>query len=144
MSEINDQNVIALQAKLAEKKAALVQVKPAYNTNMQFKYYIGGPSINLHTVSDCNILVAMMSVILREKYYFFKAQEALEAHDTVFKWEGFTADDWMHDLKMKMDIINYQLRKAEYEQIEKRLLALESDDLKTEKELEAIMKLLSK
>lgn len=146
MGQVNDKVVIELQNILACKKEEIRPIKPIYKTNMQFRFHPGGPVINLHTVSDINVLVGMGSTLLREKYFF---SEAVEKFGTIvaqaeFKWETFPINDWLSDIETKLMIINYQKKKAEYEALERRLAALESDDLKTTKELEAIMALLNK
>ena len=141
----NDQTVIQLQNILACKKEELVKVKPSYVTNMQFRFYTGGPITNLHTISDVSSLLKMYACV---RGYFTEYQMAISdlkyKNPPVFKWEGFELNDWHNDIKTRLDILDYQAKLLEYQTLEKRLLALESDDLKTTKELEAIMALLDK
>jgi len=145
MSEVNDKVVLKLQETLKQKKEELVQVKPAYNTNMSFKYSPTGLATNLHTVSSISTLVGMLAHVWRAWQDFNYIAEQLKVNEVVeFKHENFTFAEWNADIETRINVLNFQAKKAQYEALEKRLLALESDDLKASKELEAIIAILSK
>ena len=144
MQTNNDDVVIRLQAELDRRKAELVQPKPKYLTNMQFRYNQGGPVTNIHTVSDIETLIKMYACIKRHRDDYKESVIVLKltADYPTFTWEGFQYEEWKADIETKLNVRDYQEKKQQYDELEKRLIALESTDLKTSKELEAIIKIL--
>jgi hypothetical protein len=61
-----------------------------------------------------------------------------------FSWLGFTADEWKNDFVTRVNQISIQEKRKELAEIESRLNAIISPDLRAQMELEAISKLLDK
>lgn len=147
MAEIiktNDELVLRLQATIEEKRAALKPVKFSPITNCAFRYAQGGLVKNLNTVSDIPTLISMLATIMREFEFYNSAAEALDLENQTFMWEGFTFYDWKSDIETRVAVLNYQANKNQLDVLVKRLAALESDELKATKELEAIYSVLNK
>ena len=64
--------------------------------------------------------------------------------DYKFSWLGFTTDEWKNDFVTRVNQISIQEKRKELAEIESRLNAIISPDLRAQMELEAISKLLDK
>lgn len=141
--DIRDQKVIELQEKLKQQREELsAAYKPQWRTNMIFKDG-NNPQVNLHTVMDGDKIADILMIIISKHKDHQIANEILGI-EREFKFGGYSFEDWIHDLKIRFSRINEVLRKQQLAELEKRLSALESDDLKKDKELAAIMEMLAK
>ena len=61
-----------------------------------------------------------------------------------FTWLGFTVDEWESDFQTRINQISIKEKQKELKEIEARLNAIISPELKAKMELEAISKLLDK
>jgi hypothetical protein len=59
-----------------------------------------------------------------------------------YKHDGFPVSDWINDVKLRLAKINISTERAKLDEIEKRLAKLESPELKEQRELEDLMKLM--
>jgi hypothetical protein len=62
--------------------------------------------------------------------------------DYKFTWLGFSVDEWKNDFQTRVNQISIQEKRKELAEIESRLNAIISPELKAQMELEAISKLL--
>ncbi len=63
--------------------------------------------------------------------------------DYNFTWLGFTVEEWKDDFQTRVNQISVQEKRKELAELESRLNAIISPELKAQMELEAIEKLLS-
>lgn len=144
MTTKNPDDVInALFAKLQEKKKAIEAIeKPNFKTNLTFGYNPENPTrINIHTVTDTDVLIRMLGFLMKEAELHNLAAEKLELKST-FKWQGFTLEDWMHDIKARVGKINIDAKRKEFKQLEDKLNSLVSPEQRRLMEIEAITKAL--
>jgi transposase len=64
--------------------------------------------------------------------------------DYNFTWLGFTLDEWKNDFQTRVNQISIQEKRKELAEIEARLNAIISPELKAQMELEAISEILGK
>ena len=64
--------------------------------------------------------------------------------DYKFTWLGFTVDEWKNDFQTRVNQISISEKRKELAEIEARLNAIISPELKAQMELEAISALLEK
>lgn len=141
----NDDLVVQLQNILACKREELKPVgKQNLLTTCSFKYPGNSSAVNINTLTKVSNLLEIGSVLDQQNYFFNRAVDFYNTTGVEFKWCGFTLAEWQNDIQIKIDKINYQTKKAALDVIEKRLVALESEELRTAKELENIMAILNK
>lgn len=141
-TESKDSLVAKLQEVVKQKKAEIAQIeRPNYQTNLSFKTMIGN-TINLNTVSDEEVLVEVLSQVLFVEDYVKEARSVLGLPYQEVKMYGFTRAQWESDLKTKLGKLQLNSKRAELETIEKRLAALESPELRAQRELDEIQNLL--
>lgn len=97
-------------------------------------------SINLHVESDISKLIGFAAFLMQQEKCYNEAASALNLNETKpkFKWQGFEVNDWMHDIKARIDKIQVNNKKNKLKVIEKRLLKVTSEELKAEMEIASI------
>lgn len=139
--ENKDDLVAKLQQIVKDKKAEITQIeRPNYYTNLSYPGFTG-VSINLNTVNSLDVLTEVLAGLLIKKEAFNTANTLLGLH-LILRVGGYTYEEWEHDIKAKVAKILVNTKKQELEILEKRLAALESPELKAERELADIGKSL--
>ncbi len=134
-----DQRVIALFEKLTAKKAEVSNAeRPVYVTGGQFRYSESvGTSVDIMTVRDERKLVEIL-VFLKDRSERYPAACEELGVAAEFKWLGFTYDEWKQDLKTRVSVLQIAKRKAELKELEARVNAVMTPELRAELELKAL------
>lgn len=145
MAKETDNKILDLIKLSKEKKDAISKVeKSSWKTNCSFAYEPESSArINIQTVSDVNVLVSIVAHLMYKHDFFDQACELLSVNQ-VFKWMGFSCDDWISDIKTRINKIQISKEKSELASIENRLGALISPELRAELELKELESMLSK
>jgi hypothetical protein len=125
--------------KLAIEKAE----RPCWKTSGNFGYSANSAHdrTQIATVTDVRKLVEMYAFLMERKDKSENAANELGV-DYKFTWLGFTVEEWKDDFQTRVNQISIQEKRKELAEIEARLNALISPELKAQMELEAISKLL--
>lgn len=138
-----DEVINKLFAKLQEKKKQIESIeRPQWRTNFSFAYNPQEAArVNIQT---CGVdqLVDILGFLLSKESAWNQASKMLELKSD-FKWQTFSMDDWLHDIKTRVAKISIDSKKKEYKQLEDKLNALVSPEQRRLMELEAISKLLA-
>ena len=140
----NDEQVRELFKVVQAKKVEIEKLeKPCWETSCEFGFSInsGHDRIKLSTVTDTRKLVEIMAFLIDRKEKSEKAAEELGVKYD-FTWLGFTVDEWKNDLKTRVNQISIQQKRKELSELESRLNAIISPELRAEMELEAIKEAL--
>ena len=139
-----DVAVKALFDKVQAKKLAIQNAeKPNWQTSGSFGYnaHSAHDRINIQTVTDPRKLIEVLAFLKdRAKNYVEAATEL--SLDADFKWLSFTVDEWKSDLQTRANQLSIQAKKKELTELENRLNALISPELKAQMELAEISKAL--
>lgn len=139
MNEI-DQQVVALQQKVEEKKKKISQAeRPTWRTNCVIPTDKGNK--NLQTVGSVEECVSLYAEIVSKSSSFRAAVEALGIKEK-FTWGGFSDKDWLEDFKTRVAMISVVKERQKLRELEVALDSLESNELKRQKTLESIAKSL--
>lgn len=132
MAKNSDNRILDLKKQVADKKAALENVKkfvPATNCNLQLD---NGDRINLYINDSAALTTALVKLnALR------LSAEDLGILD--FEFSGFKVQDWVNDISSRLLIINKQKEETKLKAQEALLTSLLSADKKTELLLDEIM-----
>lgn len=140
----HDEKVQLLFDKLQAKKAEVENaMKPQYVTGGQFRYSesMSAP-IDIVTVRDERKLVEILTFLKERSEKYASASEELGV-EANFTWLGFTVEEWTIDLKTRVSILQLAKRKAELKELEERVNAIVSPELRRKMEVEALEKLLA-
>lgn len=139
----HEERVKALFAKLQEKKAEVANAeRPTYITGGQFRYSESiGNSIDVCTERYERKLVEILTFLKERSAKYVEAAEELGV-DTKFTWLGFTVEEWSKDLKTRVSVLQIAKRKAELVELEKRVNAVVSPELRMKMETEALEAIL--
>jgi len=133
-----DDVTLNLLKEIERRKAEIAQLeRPSYRTNLSFSYTEGGPPINLNTVSDQKTLVTIAAFIITSSEAFDRAAASLDVK-VDYSWQGFSAQDWLTDIKTRINKSQINALKKKLEQLEARAQAVISPELRRKLELDAI------
>jgi uncharacterized membrane protein YjdF len=107
---------------------------------MTFSYSeVLNSSINLNTVSKVDELIKIASFLISKKEAYESAAKLMQVENVPeFKWMGFVVEDWIHDIKNKIDRIQLSVKETRLNTLEQRLELVISPELKRQRELESI------
>jgi hypothetical protein len=142
--QTTDEKVKTLFESVQEKKLAIEKAeRPCWLTAGNFGYSANSAHdrINIQTLTDVRKIVEMFAFIIDRKEKSESAAKELGVNYT-FTWLGFSVDEWKNDFQTRVNQISIQEKRRELAEIESRLNAIISPELKAQMELEAISKLL--
>lgn len=139
MAKTDERTLQLIQEVAKQKKEISKAENPKWITNCSFKAFEGAQSVNLHVVSDLATLISI-GARLREKERLY-AETAAHLGLTEFPpftWDGYKVEEWISDIKSRINKVQISLKKKKLEELESRLNAIVSPDLRAQLELEAI------
>lgn len=145
-SKTTDEKVRELFNTVQEKKLAIEKAeRPCWLTGGMFGYSPNSAHerVNIQTVLDTRKLVDMYAFLLDRKNKSEDASKELGV-DYNFTWLGFTLEEWKNDFQTRVNQVSIQEKRKELAEIEARLNAIISPELKAQMELEAISEILGK
>lgn len=142
MSSEKDKLIDELIEIARQKKAEIEKTeKPTWKTNCLFGTEASSVKTNIRTVSSAGELVKIASQIISREKDHAEANKLLGTSEE-FEYSGFSKQDWIDDLKTRVDQINLSQKKKDLELIEKKLDGMISKERREELELAAITKAL--
>jgi hypothetical protein len=133
MASKNDKVILELQKQIKEKKLLLNKTQKFVPiTNCSFP--INGSNVNLH--------VADKETLLRLIAYLKSMELGLKyiLPEEVLTFNGFTSEQWLHDVLCKFNNLNISSEKERLSELEKKLHNLLSVDTKVSLEIENLKK----
>jgi hypothetical protein len=143
-TNVTDQKVKELFDLVQSKKLAIEKAeRPCWKTSGNFGYSANSAHdrTQVATITDVRKIVEMYAFLMERKDKSESAAKELGV-DYKFTWLGFTVEEWKEDFQTRVNQISIQEKRKELAEIEARLNAIISPELKAQMELEAISKLL--
>ncbi len=140
MAKQTDEKTLKLIAEVRRRKADIAEAeKPNYTTNMSFSFNDGGRPVNLHVEKSVAKLISIAGFLMRQESDYTAAAESLKIGDAPdFQWEGFSVEDWVRDIKTRINKAQLASRKKQLASMEARLDKIVSPELRAEMELAQI------
>jgi hypothetical protein len=136
MSNINnDQRILELKKQIEIKKEKLKQSErfsPITNLSIEFE----GDRYNLNVLQKQELI----NLLIRLNIYLISAKDL--GIETEYIISGYKLEDWITDIKAKMDILSRKDEERNLKALEDKLTKLLSEDKKVELELNEIADLL--
>lgn len=132
MSIANDDRILALKAKIEEKKANLKNMRTRANPRTSCLITLDGVKYNLHVSGEPFIMLTLKLKSLA------MAAEAMGISTDDVPIDGFSLTDWLDDVKEFAEVAHSRAILAELHTAEKKLDSLLSADKKTELELDSL------
>jgi len=138
-----NEKVQLLFKKLKNAQAEIANAeRPTYITNGQFRYSESvGASIDLTSVRDERKLVEILAFLKERANSYAEAAAELKVN-SAFTWLGFTVEEWSKDLITRVSILQLTNKRKELAELEKRVNAIVTPELRAQMEFEAISALL--
>lgn len=132
----NDDRILELKKQVDNKKKEIAKknVKFVPETNLIIE--INGQKTNINVLSEKDL----ESLLVILNMYRMSAVD-LELKD--FEISGYKVDQWINDVKAKINMKTLKREETELKELESKLDKLLSDDKKTELELDSIAALLN-
>ena len=128
MNEL-DKEVQALFDIVEEKKKKVGKLeRPKYETNLSFKYDNNSTPLNLNVVNPIE-LTKIVGWLISSEEMFEKGKKVVGTTGK-FSHQGFTAEQWIEDIKILINKINISELKADLAKDEEILNSLLSEDQK--------------
>lgn len=132
---------------LAKKQDIQVAEKPSWETNCVFSFQRGGninTGFNIQTETDVVTLLQAVSFLYQQLEYWDTAREILDLPLIKFHWNNYSVDEWVKDIKTRVNKLKITEKKKELNTLESRLNAIISPELRAQLELDEIKKILGK
>ena len=131
----NDEKILNLKKQVDDRRKGLgVKRQFAPVTSCSIELYGQRYNLNVSSKDTLNFLLVLL-------HSLEMSQDDLDFSDPVLI-SGFTIQDWISDIKSKLDVLARRDKEAQLKELEKKLDALLSADKKTELELDSIAELL--
>jgi len=136
-----DKKTLELIEEVNRRKAEISRLeRPNWATNCSFSFSAGnsGGVTNIHVCSSVTTLIDIAAFLRERKRAYEEAASALEVEAPPFVWDGFSVEDWLADIKTRIDKIQIAAKKKKLETLETRLNSIISPELRRELELQRI------
>lgn len=132
----NDDRILELKKQVENKKKEIAKknVKFVPETNLVIE--INGIKTNINVLNEKDL----KSLLVILNMYRMSSAD-LEMND--FEISGYKVDEWMNDVRAKINMKTLKNEEAELKRLEEKLDKLLSEDKKTELELDSIAALLN-
>lgn len=130
----NDKVILDLQKQIKEKETKLKSTEkftPITNCSLE----LDGIRYNLHIAAKEQLQLALIKLSL-----YNSASGDLGLNDFIIS--GFSIDDWITDIKVKLSILDRANEKSRLELLRNKLQTLLSNDKRVELEIEEIARLI--
>ena len=139
MANENDKKIKDLLAAIDKKRKAL-GIKPKFH--LKTNGIIAGTNIN--TVNSIDKCIALAAGLLQEKSSIDAARQYLGIPEEKNDEFSTTITNGLEDLKLRVQVINWEVEKKKLQGMENKLKDLRSNDAKTEDALNDLASLLEK
>ena len=130
----NDDRILELKEKIEKKKQELSGKNTRFVPITNCILLLGG-TYNLNTFDEISLKIMLVRL-----HSYKMAADDLGISD--LELSGYSIDDWISDIKNKMEVLNVKNEIANLKRMEAKLDKLLSEDKKTELELDDIAALL--
>ena len=137
-----DQRILTLIEEVKRRRAEIAAIDhPVWKTNCAFTQVEGDMSkaVNLHVVPDVRTLITIAGFLLaRSRDYEIAVSVLGVSVYPQFTWQGFAVNDWLDDITLRIARIQIASKQKELAELEARLNAIITPELRAQIELEAI------
>jgi hypothetical protein len=135
MGNQNDVKIMELKTQIREKKNKLKKQK-RFNPVTNCSIEIDGFRYNLQVLTKDQLI----SLLVKINSYKMSALDLKLVDDYLIS--GYKTDEWITDIKLKLDIISYREEESKLLVLENKLHTLLSNDKKVELEIDSIESML--
>lgn len=133
MATKNDERVLQLKQVIDKKRSELKELRFIPITNCVLDLEGHKYNLNVLQFDDLQLLYVRLNM------YLVSAKNL----GINLKISGYSLEDWIADIKSKLEVFEYKKKEAELKTLEAKLDKMLSDEKKTELELDEIAGLLS-
>ena len=133
----NDDKILELQSQIAKKKEEHKNKNKKFSPATNCVIELDGVKYNLQVLGREQITILLIKLNL----YQMSIKDL--KLDEIIMISGFTLEDWITDIKNKIEAIKYKEEESKLKDMENKLNKLLSDEKKTELEIDEIAALLN-
>lgn len=141
MTTNNDEKIKELLEVIELKKKNLGEKpKALWKTNGLLKIET---DVNINTITTIHKCIDSAASILATKHFKTEAAKLLDVPSQDLLWNGYSFEDWIHDIKLRASMITWDSDKKKLISLESKLSDLRSQDAKTADAISSILKELN-
>lgn len=133
----NDEKILILKKQIEEKKEELKNVTK-FNPITNCSIELDNVRYNLNTLTKEQLILLLVKL---STYALSAIDLGINGED--FNISGYKVDEWIEDIKSKLENLNQRNEQSKLKQLESKLTKMLSEEKKTELEIEEIENLLN-
>ena len=133
----NDDKIMLLKSQIAEKKKKGLKTKKKFSPLTNCSIEIDGVRLNLQVLNKENLIHLLVKL---NSYLLSAVDLGLEDE---YNFSGYSIDQWITDIKLKLDILKYEEEDRKLKELERKLHVLLSSEKQVElaiNEIESLIK----
>ena len=133
----NDDKIMLLKSQIAEKKKKGLKTKKKFSPLTNCSIEIDGVRLNLQVLNKENLIHLLVKL---NSYLMSAVDLGLEDE---YNFSGYSIDQWITDVKLKLDILKYEEEDRKLKELERKLHVLLSSEKQVElaiNEIESLIK----
>jgi len=133
----NDDKIMLLKSQIAEKKKKGLKTKKKFSPLTNCSIEIDGVRLNLQVLNKENLIHLLVKL---NSYLLSAVDLGLEDE---YNFSGYSIDQWITDVKLKLDILKYEEEDRKLKELERKLHVLLSSEKQVElaiNEIESLIK----
>jgi len=131
----NDEKIMQLKFQIGEKKKNL-KTKKKFSPLTNCSIEIDGVRLNLQVLNKENLIHLLVKL---NSYLLSAVDLGLEDE---YKFSGYSIDQWITDIKLKLDILRYEEEDRKLKELERKLENMLSSEKRIELEIDEIESLI--
>ena len=131
----NDEKIMLLKFQIAEKKKGL-KTKKKFSPLTNCSIELDGVRLNLQVLNKENLIHLLVKL---NSYLLSAVDLGLEDE---YKFSGYSIDQWITDIKLKLDILRYEEEDRKLKELERKLENMLSSEKRIELEIDEIESLI--
>lgn len=138
MSNLNDNKILILRKQIEVKKQKLESMNRRYIGITNSIIFIEEKKYNLNVLKKDELI--MLAIKVEMMYQAAKSLSFIDENE--IELSGYKLMDWINDIKLKLEIMNYKEEKKKLDVMEEKLTKLLSEEKKVELEINEIEAML--
>lgn len=130
----NDERIMELKSKIEKKREELNKKNSRFNPITNCLIILDKVTYNINVESSELFLIKLNTMAMSAKDLGIDTSKLMIS--------GYSLDDWIKDVKAKLEEQKYKKEKKDLDALERELTALLSDDKQTELEIDRLASLL--
>lgn len=138
MSNLNDSKILAIKEQIKIKKEKLEGMNKRFVGVTNCIIFLDGEKYNLNVLKKDELI--MLAIKIESLLQAAKGLKFINEEEFILS--GYKLEDWIKDIELKLEIMNYKEEQKKLNLMEEKLTKLLSEEKKVELEINEIVSML--